>query len=236
MANGAAADDTAARTATRTAAPGAAALVLAAAVAGAWGFGAAADGASWADGLRGVLRGSGLAVFAGYGAAVLAGSLLRTVTPEHRSRSVGAVWAGAGLALLFGALVALLAWPVAEIAPASSRDPVSQRDPGFLYVLWLASTLLAPALATAGVRTGLPLAPQRAAASGGSATAPGTGTTPGTTPTPTPGTTPAPGTAASGAAAPRFRLPAEDTVRRGVLRGLAWGTPMFAFLLLVSAF
>ncbi|MFE1320062.1 hypothetical protein [Kitasatospora phosalacinea] len=218
MANGRAASDTAAR----TAAPGAVALVLAAAVAGAWGFGAAADGASWADGLRGALRGSGSAVFAGYGTAVLAGSLLRTVTPAYRSRSVGAVWAGAGLALLFGALVALLAWPVAEIVPASYRDPVSRRDPGFLYVLWLASTLLAPALATAGVRMGLPLAPQRAAA-------------PATSPE-APEAPEAPGPAASDAAAPRFRLPAEDTVRRGVLRGLAWGAPMFVFMLMLSAF
>ncbi|MFD0567395.1 hypothetical protein ACFQ2M_39645 [Kitasatospora saccharophila] len=196
--------------AARTAAPGAVVLVLAAA-AGGWGFGAAADGASWADGLRGALRGDGLAVFAGYGTAVLAGSLLRTVTPKYRSRPVGAVWAGAALALLFGALVALLAWPVAEIAPASSHDPVSQRDPGFLYPLWLASTLLAPALATAGVRMGLPLAPQRAAASGAS------------------------GAEAAGPAAPRLRLPAEDTVRRGVLRGLAWGAPLLVLLLLVSA-
>ncbi|MFB7946415.1 hypothetical protein ACFC6L_16030 [Kitasatospora phosalacinea] len=230
MANGAAANDTAAR----TAAPGAVALVLAAAVAGAWGFGAAADGASWADGLRGALRGNGSAVFAGYGAAVLAGSLLRTVTPEHRSRSVGAVWAGAGLALLFGALVALLAWPVAEIVPASSPDPVSRRDPGFLYVLWLASTLLAPALATAGVRMGLPLAPQRAAAPGAS-TASTTSATSATSATSS-AAPEAPGRVASGTAAPRIRLPAEDTVRRGVLRGLAWGAPMFVFMLLLSAF
>ncbi|MFC8722561.1 hypothetical protein [Kitasatospora sp. NPDC057198] len=196
MANGTAVDGTAAR----TAAPGAVALVLAAAVAGGWGFGVAADGAPWADGLRGALRGNGLAVFAGYGAAVLAGSLLRTAAPKYRSRSVGAVWAGAVLALLFGVLVALLAWPVAEIAPASHQDPVSRRDPGFLYPMWLASTLLAPALATAGVRMGLPLA------------------------------------APTTAAAPRFRLPAEGTVRRGVLRGLAWGAPLFVFLLLMSAF
>ncbi|MFD7732982.1 hypothetical protein ACFV6F_21645 [Kitasatospora phosalacinea] len=224
MANGAAANDRAAR----TAAPGAVALVLAAAVAGAWGFGAAADGAPWADGLYGALRGNGSAVLAGYGAAVLAGSLLRTVTPQHRSRSVGAVWAGAALALLFGALVALLAWPVAEIAPDSSRDAVSRRDPGFLYPLWLASTLLAPALATAGVRMGLPLTPQRAAAPG--ATAPEAATSAASAAAPE-----APGPAASGAAVPRFRLPAEGTVRRGVLRGLAWGAPMFVFLLLVSA-
>jgi len=145
IANGTAVDGTAAR----TAAPGAVVLVLAAAVAGGWGFGAAADGASWADGLRGAPRGNGLAVFAGYGTAVLAGSLLRTATPKYRSRSVSTVWAGAALALLFGALLALLAWPVAEIAPASFRDPVSRRDPGFLYPLWLASTLLAPALVSA---------------------------------------------------------------------------------------
>lgn len=206
--------------AARTAAPGAVVLVLAAAAAGGWGFGAAADGASWADGLRGALRGDGLAVFAGYGTAVLAGSLLRTVTPKYRSRPVGAVWAGAALALLFGALVALLAWPVAEIAPASSHDPVSRRDPGFLYPLWLASTLLAPALATAGVRMGLPLAPQRAAASGASSASSASS---------------ASGAEAAGPAAPRPRLPAEDTVRRGVLRGLAWGAPLLVLLLLVSA-
>ncbi|QKW23436.1 hypothetical protein HUT16_34005 [Kitasatospora sp. NA04385] len=229
MVNGTAVDGTAAR-AERTAAPGAAAVVLAAAAAGGWGFGAAADGAPWAEGLREALRGGGLVVFAGYGAAVLAGSLLRTATPKYRARSVGAVWAGAVLALLFGALVALLAWPVAGIAPVSGHDPASNRDPGFLYPLWLASTLLAPALATAGVRMGLPLAPQRASAPDAAApdgSEPGAAA-PALAPTPTPA--PEPGTASS-----RPWLPAEGTVRRGVLRGMAWGAPVLVLLLVVSA-
>ncbi|MEU5384802.1 hypothetical protein [Kitasatospora cineracea] len=193
----------------RTAAPGSVALVLAAAVAGAWGVGALADGVDGADGVRDALRGDGLAVFGGYAAAVLAGSALRTATPQYRSRPVGAVWAGAVLALAFGALVALLAWPVAEIAPAAGHAPVSNRDPGFVYPLWLAFTLLPPALAAAGVQMGLPLAPQPKAgteAGGGSGTKAGTKAGGG-----------------SGVQARRsLPLPAADTVRRGVLRGLAW--------------
>ncbi|MFE2346533.1 hypothetical protein [Kitasatospora cineracea] len=206
----------------RTAAPGSVALVLAAAVAGAWGVGALADGVDGADGVRDALRGDGLAVFGGYAAAVLAGSALRTATPQYRSRPVGAVWAGAVLALAFGALVALLAWPVAEIAPAAGHAPVSNRDPGFVYPLWLAFTLLPPALAAAGVQMGLPLAPQPKAgteAGGGSGTKAGTKAGGG-----------------SGVQARRsLPLPAADTVRRGVLRGLAWGAAPFALLLLLSA-
>ncbi|MEU3493015.1 hypothetical protein ABZ747_05875 [Kitasatospora cineracea] len=212
--NGDAGSGDAGRGRARTAAPGSVVLVLAAAVAGAWGVGALADGVDGADGVRDALRGDGLAVFGGYGAAVLAGSALRTATPKYRSRPVGAVWAGAVLALAFGALLALLAWPVAEIAPATGHDPVSNRDPGFVYPLWLAFTLLPPALAAAGVQMGLPLAPQ-----------PKTGT----------GT----GIEARGGSGVRARtslpLPAADTVRRGVLRGLAWGAAPFGLLLLLSA-
>ncbi|MEV7213455.1 hypothetical protein AB0O31_10250 [Kitasatospora cineracea] len=203
---------TGATTGTRTAAPGSVALVLAAAMAGAWGVGALTDGVDGADGLRDALRGDGLAVFGGYGAAVLAGSVLRTATPKYRSRPVGAVWAGAALALLFGALVALLAWPVAEIAPAAGHNPVSNRDPGFVYPLWLAFTLLPPALASAGVQMGLPLAPQPKAGDGA-------------------GDRDGDGVRARAA----LPLPAGDTMRRGVLRGLAWGAAPLALLLLLSA-
>ncbi|MFJ5884752.1 hypothetical protein [Kitasatospora cineracea] len=203
---------TGATTGTRTAAPGSVALVLAAAVAGAWGVGALTDGVDWADGLRDALRGDGLAVFGGYGAAVLAGSVLRTATPKYRSRPVGAVWAGAALALLFGVLVALLAWPVAEIAPAAGHNPVSNRDPGFVYPLWLAFTLLPPALASAGVQMGLPLAPQPKAGDGDGA-----------------------GGETGVRARAALSLPAGDTMRRGVLRGLAWGAAPLALLLLLSA-
>ncbi|MFI1523981.1 hypothetical protein [Kitasatospora cineracea] len=90
---------------------------------------------------------------------------------------------------------------------AAGHAPVSNRDPGFVHPLWLAFTLLPPA---AGVQMGLPLAPQ-----------PKTGTEVG---------------GGSGVQARRsLPLPAADTVRRGVLRGLAWGTAPFALLLLLSA-